>query len=122
MLPSRCLFVYGTLMTGECRHQLLQAGEIESITAASVSGVLFDLGEYPGIILSPECTVYGEFIAFKCLEAILNRLDEEEGPEYRRELLSVNLLDGRKRSAWAYLLASAPKHARLIPSGDWRAR
>lgn len=115
------LFAYGTLMSGECRHWMLAAGGIESVVTASVSGMLLDLGEYPGLVLSKKGAVRGELIRFRN-PAILERLDEEEGAEYRREVVRVRLSDGSTQAAWAYVLVTVPASKPVIASGDWRSR
>jgi gamma-glutamylcyclotransferase (GGCT)/AIG2-like uncharacterized protein YtfP len=116
------LFAYGTLMSGEFRHWMLAAGGMESVVTASVEGILFDLGEYPGLVLSGSGAVLGELIRFRNLAIILQRLDEEEGAEYRREAVRVRLSDGSTQAAWAYVLAMVPASKPVIASGDWRSR
>lgn len=111
-------------MTGESRHGLLIPGGIETKRPACTAGTLFDLGEYPGLVLAggERQTVYGELIRFSRLPDILPRLDEEEGSEYRRELLQP-ISNGRPAPiAWAYVLQAVPSAARVIESGDWRTR
>ena len=120
---SRWLFVYGTLMEGECRHQLLVPAGILTITAASAPGVLFHLGEYPGMTPSDDGSrrVVGELIEFGDLDRILDRLDDEEGSEYERRLIRLTLADGSTQYAWSYILAETPAASPVIESGNWRA-
>jgi gamma-glutamylaminecyclotransferase len=119
--PS-AVFVYGTLMAGQRRHNLLQSCGLRSVTPASAGGSLVDLGEYPALRRSPQCAsrVYGECIEVEHLEDLLECLDEYEGPRYRREVVEITLEDGRSRDAWAYVLASDPADFELINSGRWR--
>src|SRR5207302_373144 len=60
------LFVYGTLMRGECRHHLLAAGYPTCILLAEAPGALHDFGDYPGLRLlnrdEPATCVQGEFL------------------------------------------------------------
>ena len=86
-----------------------------SIEPSSVSGCLYDLGEYPGAILGGSGAVFGEVVAFRHLEAILSALDLEEGDEYKR--VPIDALQ-----AWIYVLKSVPSGRRRIESGDWRRR
>lgn len=121
---SRFLFAYGTLMTGECRFPLLESGSVESVESGYVFGTLFNLGSYPGLFLAenPESVpVLGELIEFKQLDEILCRLDDEEGSEYRRELIWATRADGSRQPAWCYVLATQPDSAcPVIASGNWR--
>ena len=121
-MPGGCLFAYGTLRSGECRHWLLEPGKVKSSILGSVRGTLFDLGDYPGMRLEAEASrkVQGEIFEFEDLERILALLDEEEGPDYRRELVSVQSADGQEIQAWAYVLISEPAGAPEITTGDWR--
>ncbi len=108
-------------MTGECRHPLLSDGEIQSIQAASVRGSLFHLGGYPGMVLAGTSDVRGELIEFRDLPSILPLLDEEEGSEYRRELVTAVLRSGDEVVAWSYVLPGEPADRALISSGNWRS-
>lgn len=123
--PPNRLFVYGTLMRGEVRHHLLSAAGIQSISPASIAGDLLDLGDYPGLQLSTATKerVVGELIEFESLDKIISDLDEEEGPEFRRELVNVTLPNGRGQFAWTYVLAGQAANGRdPIPTGNWRNR
>jgi gamma-glutamylcyclotransferase (GGCT)/AIG2-like uncharacterized protein YtfP len=91
------------------RHALL-------LGAGTVRGELYILGEYPGLVPRRDATdlVRGEMyeISADRLESTLRVLDEYEGlgagapvpHEYRRELVTVTLDDGRRLQAWAYIL------------------
>jgi gamma-glutamylcyclotransferase (GGCT)/AIG2-like uncharacterized protein YtfP len=122
--PPSHVFVYGTLMTGQSRHALLAAGKIKSIVPASISGELIDLGEYPALRLSAHAKsrVAGELIEFAALDEVIEQIDNEEGPQYRREIVNVTLNDGQSRFAWAYVLASDAGHCPVIESGNWRSK
>lgn len=112
-------------MEGECRYSLLLPGEIVATWPAWVAGTLFHLGFYPGLLLSQtggNGKVQGELIKFNQLDRILVRLDEEEGPEYRRQLLAITREDGTIEQAWCYVLASHPgPSSPIIESGTWRS-
>ena len=121
--PPNALFAYGTLMTGESRHQMLERARIKSVRAASISGELLDMGEHPGLRLSSYSghRVQGELIEFEELDTILPELDAEEGPEFRREIVNVTVESGN-HFAWVYVLAGNNKNLKAIDSGDWRKR
>lgn len=117
------IFVYGTLMRGECRHWLVEKAVIRRIRAATIGGRLFDFGGYPGLRLESNGNnfVYGELIECDRLESVLPELDEEEGPDFRRELVTVKV-EGATEPAYVYVLASDPEGATVISSGDWKLR
>lgn len=134
--PTR-LFVYGTLRrdpSHEMFHLLAKYGRFAG--DASVSGRLFDLGEYPGMISIDDAgRVVGELyeIDEANWDRVITRLDEYEGcsagdpqpHEYRRELVSARLAGGLVLPAWAYVLNAWPAKPREIESGDylaWRER
>jgi gamma-glutamylcyclotransferase (GGCT)/AIG2-like uncharacterized protein YtfP len=50
-LPPRYVFVYGTLRRGEERDINCLTPAPRWLASASVEGVLYDLGEYPGLVL-----------------------------------------------------------------------
>jgi gamma-glutamylcyclotransferase (GGCT)/AIG2-like uncharacterized protein YtfP len=127
------LFVYGTLredMGHEMYHLL--ARDASFVGEATVAGTLYDLGRYPGLIPNgdAEGTVKGEVYRIHdgVLDHTLETLDEYEGigpedpmpHEYRREIVSTSLDDGRRLEAWAYILNRPPKGLREIHSGDYR--
>jgi len=122
--PPSHLFAYGTLMKGEARHHLLEPARITSIVAASISGELVNLGEYPGLRLSPyiKTRVCGELIELEALDDIMEKLDAEEGPQFRREMVNVTAENGRTQFAWTYVLASNAPSLPVIESGDWHRK
>ena len=78
-LPAhrRHVFVYGTLRRGDVRdiNQLQPAPVF--VGMASVQGVLYDLGAYPGVLLGGEGMVTGEVYAISAaLEQALDTIEE----------------------------------------------
>lgn len=78
------LFVYGTLLSGLSNHHHMQGARC--LGPASVQGALFDLGEYPAMVMTgaraePLETVMGELYQIEASH--LQRLDtlEEVDPE-----------------------------------------
>ncbi|MBV9084349.1 MAG: gamma-glutamylcyclotransferase [Acidobacteriaceae bacterium] len=122
--PPSHLFAYGTLMKGESRHHLLELAQIKSVVPATISGELLDLGEYPGLRLSPyvKTRVCGELIELEALDRVIERLDAEEGPAFRREIVNVTTDDGQSHFAWTYVLASDASSLPVIESGDWHRK
>lgn len=126
-IAENALFVYGTLMRGECRHGHL--GRFRSLASAVASGTLLDCGDYPALRLDGAGTVRGELVELGDV-ADLRRLDQIEGFHgfgepmswFRRTLITVRLPTGEARRAWVYAGQTALGLARgVIPSGDWRS-
>ena len=120
------LFVYGTLKRRAPRrqHPLLRDGHY--LARASVSGTLYDLGQYPGLMRSPRNgrRVTGEIYELPDEHAVamLRALDRYEGSEYVRRRVYVTLSNGKRRAAWAYLLRQRPKSAVRLNSGRFTLR
>lgn len=121
------LFVYGTLMSGmEASHLLSEIARC--VGRGRVQGRLYDLGEYPALVLGqPGDTVWGE--VYRILRpAAIRQIDRYEGFDpsgasflYRREATSVTLEDGARIQAWAYVYnRPLPASARRLLSGDYR--
>jgi gamma-glutamylcyclotransferase (GGCT)/AIG2-like uncharacterized protein YtfP len=122
------LFAYGTLRrtAGHAAHELL-ARCSTFVGEGVVSARMFDLGSYPGIVLSdePADRVIGDvyLLAADCSESVLARLDNYEGVglehpaphEYVRQPVDVRMADGRSIEAWAYVLVDAfPARPRIL--------
>jgi gamma-glutamylcyclotransferase (GGCT)/AIG2-like uncharacterized protein YtfP len=122
------VFVYGTLMRGECRQRCWPHEPVR-VDQAAIRAALYDLGPYPAIGPGDE-PVPGELweIAPEDLEETLRVLDRVEGygelgqDLYVRRLVTCETSDGRRVPAWTYYfgdesrLAAAPR----IPS--WKQR
>jgi len=112
------IFVYGTLMDGECNHHLLQNLPYRAAYAENL--VLHNLGSYPAAA-GGEGTVYGE--VYEVDRETLRKLDElESSPElYHRETIRVYYSAEESDTAEIYILPEAV-HCPGIPSGRWRER
>ena len=89
------------------------------IADAEVSGSLYDLGAYPGLLLNESnSSVVGE--VYEVDDEILNKLDEFEAPShYRRKQVEVSL-GARRKVCWVYEPEPEFYSPRtLITSGDW---
>ncbi len=125
--PDR-LFVYGTLMRGECRHGALGGRKnVAEIEPAEVTGRLVDCGSYPGLVRAPAGTVAGELVRVRDVERTLAKLDRIEGylgedvpgSLYHRVLVEARAESGRTLTAWTYVLVE-PGELPEIPSGSWK--
>lgn len=127
------LFVYGTLRR-DLAHEMfhLLARTARFVGEARVAGRLYDLGDYPGMTLSPNGRyVKGEIYDVRSdqWERVIQRLDEYENcrqddpepHEYRRELVHAELPSGQTVQAWAYVLNRPAQGLREIASGDYLA-
>ena len=98
---------YGTLRQGAENHY-----EVRSIPGvwhvATVRGWVYDItwgpaDGYPGISLDPDAPVVEvDVLVSDDLEKHLQRLDDFEGPGYRRVEVDVTLDDGTSAPAWIY--------------------
>jgi len=131
------LFVYGTLLstdagpTGRSERERL-ARSSRMIGAARVEGQLFDLGRYPGLVLSNAggATVEGELLELSNPVQTLRWLDAYEGivpgqhehNEYERREVDVTLENGESARAWTYVYRKAVPTSALITGGRWLRR
>ena len=94
-MSVRHVFVYGTLREGEVRdiNRLLPAPR--RLGTARVPGALYHLGEYPGLLPSETCSVYGEVYEISAeLERLLDEIEEvwpQPSGEYRKREQLVRL-------------------------------
>lgn len=129
------LFVYGTLMPRaesdygrSMRERLLRSSRV--LGDATVAGRLYDLGEYPGLVLSgdPGDEAHGVVLRLEDPESVFPWLDAYEGirngaadNEYERVLRPVRLAGGTLLSAWVYVCLAPVASDQAIPDGRWRA-
>lgn len=121
------LFVYGTLKRTSPRkkHRLLR--DARFVDVASMPGTLYHLGAYPGMVREPKDRgrVFGEVYELPDEDAdrALQELDDYEGSEFIRRRAYATLGDGKRRSAWAYVLRRPPpRSARPVDSGRYARR
>jgi gamma-glutamylcyclotransferase (GGCT)/AIG2-like uncharacterized protein YtfP len=124
------LFVYGTLRSGAAteRSRWL-AGNAESIGSGRVSGTLFQLDGYPGMvpIAGANEWVIGELYRLTDPTLFWSALDDYEGcgsanpppHEFERRFLPVEMDDGRRLDAWVYVYCGDVSKRPRIQSGDY---
>jgi gamma-glutamylcyclotransferase (GGCT)/AIG2-like uncharacterized protein YtfP len=118
------LFAYGHLRRGQIGHRLLELEQrTKWLGEARIHGRLYDLGDYPGLVLGGEDIVHGEVIDFDdaALWAPLDAYeecdpDQPETSEYRR--IEIDLLDAGGR-AWVYVFNRPVEGLTPIASGVW---
>jgi gamma-glutamylcyclotransferase (GGCT)/AIG2-like uncharacterized protein YtfP len=133
------LFAYGTLMSGlDCAmgrpERVRLAGETRSLGAATVQGRLYELGSYPGFVMSddPSERVAGEVLRIGDAAATLAWLDAYEGigparhdgdraeaDEYDRILVPARLAGGTLVSVWIYRYRGGLAGLRWLQDGRW---
>lgn len=89
------------------------------VAPAKVSGSLYDLGEYPGLVLNESNSpVTGE--VYEVDDELLNELDEfEASSNYLRKQVEISL-GTLKRMCWTYEPdPECYSLHKLITSGDW---
>lgn len=125
------VFVYGTLLRGECNAGFIPAQRVKAMQPATVAGVLFDTGNaYPALTLQDGArgVVQGECLQIEDLPALLGTLDRLEGfagyqdpaPLFLRTLVSAKVPSGKVVRAWGYVGARADLFREEIVQGCWR--
>jgi gamma-glutamylcyclotransferase (GGCT)/AIG2-like uncharacterized protein YtfP len=111
------LFVYGTLRSDLSDGVMLAAAE--RLTETTVEGTLYDLIDYPALMLYGSTPVHGE--VWRCPLELLERLDEHEGTDrglFRRVAVSAGDIP-----CWTYVagpaLASRLTPDRRMDGGRW---
>ncbi|MCB1777320.1 MAG: gamma-glutamylcyclotransferase [Candidatus Competibacteraceae bacterium] len=117
------IFVYGTLLKGMARSNVLNA--CHYLGPGLIGARLYDLGQYPGI-KDGDGFVVGE--AYEINQQTLNRLDEIEGyhPKHHRESLFIRktyevcLMNGEQVDCYVYSYNDRVNPRDWILHGDYR--
>ena len=115
------VFVYGSLRRGNTGAMSVRFPNATYLTDARVRGRLYDMGEYPGLMLDGEASIVtGE--VYEVDDDTLSRLDEFElNSDYSRKQVEVEHGSVR-RDCWIYvpdLDSEFFGDYELIESGDW---
>lgn len=128
------LFVYGALLRPAMHHPMHQVLIQGSVTLgpAWMRGRLYDVGAFPGAVLSdrPRDRVWG--MAFRMAKptrmlALLDQFEDctENDPvphKFVRKEVHVRLVGGREVVAWVYLYNWDVSRARFIANGRYQAK
>ena len=127
------LFVYGTLSPRHAPPEIAATvGRLRPVGPASVRGRLYDLGEYPGAVLSKNSRtlIHGEVFELPTDAQTLSSLDSYEGFEpakpssslFVRRAMPVVMDDGTRVRCWIYVYNGAVKDAQPVRSGRYARR
>lgn len=129
---TRHVFVYGTLRRGDVRDITRLRPAPRFIGMASVAGVLYDLGPYPGVVLGGSGRVRGEVYAISAeLERQLDAIEEvfpQRTGEYSKQEAGVLLDESPVSTGSAAALLQCLVYEinpelvagkKVVPSGDW---
>ena len=128
--PTECpedhVFVYGTLRCGQANDITRLAPEPRFVGSAHVSGTLYDLGAYPGLMLDGAGPVVGEVYAItRELEVQLDEIEEiypQRRDEYRKRRIPVKVPGGPIVCIVYEINPVYVTNAPRITSGDWTRR
>lgn len=122
------LFVYGTLLQKGNKFAAFLNGNSRFYGKGKVSGKLYDIGDYPGLVLQHGGGqfAYGNIYALIYPKATLKILDDYEGlgdyhmqpNEFIRELTPVES-DGDLLECWVYLYNLPVDGFQYIVSGNY---
>lgn len=130
MDKSTFLFAYGTLMRG-WKHDAARFLHQKSkfLGSAFISGKLYDLGDYPGLVYDPNSNIQvkGQLFELSDPARILSFLDYYEGanpvsPEqglFLKEFLPV-IHEEAMIPSWVYTYNQVIEEVPLIHSGDYQ--
>ncbi|SDX16482.1 Uncharacterized conserved protein YtfP, gamma-glutamylcyclotransferase (GGCT)/AIG2-like family [Variovorax sp. YR634] len=123
MMPH--VFVYGTLRRGGRNDIARYRPAPVWVGDACISGTLYDLGAYPGVVLGGVGRVKGEvYVVEPAVEAALNVLEEvadDDSGEYIKRQVRVDV-GGQWLDCLVYEIhPTRIVGRRVIESGDWIA-
>ena len=130
---KRYLFSYGTLLPRHAPPEIAPTvRRFRRVGRGFVRGKLYDLGAYPGAILSRGGgpTVVGQVFELPDDPGVLTRLDDYEGfdpsrPQgslFVRKRCLVRLNNGQKLACWIYTYNRPLGTARPLAGGNYSAR
>ena len=120
------LFVYGTLLDRQNQFGAYLNDNCTFYADGKMRGKLYDLGEYPGAVLTDEENkfIHGKIFHLNNIKRVLKILDDYEGfgPEHEQpNLFTRVLIDtdtfNKKMKCWVYLYNLPVKGFNEIESG-----
>jgi gamma-glutamylcyclotransferase (GGCT)/AIG2-like uncharacterized protein YtfP len=124
------IFVYGTLLMQDNQYAKYLNQHCRFIGDGKISGLLYDVGEYPAAIIAttPNQYIYGSIYLMDDAESVLPVIDEYEGLsdnnpqpwEYARSLVDIETADGLLK-CWMYIYNWSVDGMATITGGDYQA-
>jgi gamma-glutamylcyclotransferase (GGCT)/AIG2-like uncharacterized protein YtfP len=120
---ERHVFVYGTLRRGEANDINHLSPVPWFVGNGVITGVMYHLGAYPGVVLAPGGAVVGEvYVIEPALERVLDEIEEvfpQRRDEYFKREVRVTV-GNRQLDCLVYEINAAYVKGRpVIASGDW---
>ena len=115
------LFVYGTLrrFVPESKADMFSDGATYLTTGRTI-GKLYRISWHPGMTPGEAGDwVTGEIWKLSNPAETFRILDEYEGPDYERIVVSIEVEDGEQLEAWTYFYKAPVEGKARIESGDW---
>jgi gamma-glutamylcyclotransferase (GGCT)/AIG2-like uncharacterized protein YtfP len=110
---SELLFIYGTLRPDRAPTEIADAAwRLRWLGAGTIRGRRYELGSYPGLVLSEDKTeaVRGEVFEVPDAETLARldayedfRVDDPDGSLFLRTKAVVTLDNGSEESCWVYV-------------------
>jgi gamma-glutamylcyclotransferase (GGCT)/AIG2-like uncharacterized protein YtfP len=113
------VFVYGTLLSGEPNHRLLEAARLVGQGRTRPVFTLVDVGPFPALVEGGDVAVVGE--VYEVDAATLASLDRLEGHPRYYERRCIELADGSEADTYLRPVAQVAGYE-VIESGCWRER
>ena len=113
------LFVYGTLKQGGSNFWRIEKLVTAALRGWSLSGQLYNVGRYPGLILPGGRRVRGEVLISDQPDEMLRVTDQLEGDEYHRILAQVENGEGAAQYAWVYVYARDISRLERLDVDEW---
>jgi len=118
---NQCVFVYGTLKQGFCRHHAIADQIFLGVAVTEPAYRLFDLGEYPGLIAEAAGKSIGGEL-YRVNEKCLQKLDVVEGVSdglYSRQTVRL-LPPWSDQQAVTYIYEQSVSGYQEIPEWPWQ--
>lgn len=126
---NNLLFVYGTLLDNDNEFAVYLRDNGKLYAEGRIRGKLYDIGEYPGAVLSDEDNsyVYGVILKLDNATEVLHVVDEYEGfgagqtwPNEFVRVLTIAETEKGAAQCWIYLYNFSTTNLPQITSGKYQ--